>query len=273
MKKMLVGISIVIVLVVAGGLIYEFSADSQQPTPSPPATSIDDLKSDKPGLRVLFVGNSHTFTNDLPGMVTKLANGAGVERPLLARSEAPGGTSFQMHVNNGKVQRLLGEVKWDLVVLQDQSAMPLMSPEERRSQTLPAARELDAAIRKSGARTVLFMTWAYRDSFVFMQPMARTAYTELAADLKADLVPVGTAWEEARRARPALDLWSDGNHATMKGTYLAACVFFAAFYGQSPVGNSYTATVEAAEARFLQEIAAKVVDPKAGGLAAKAPSP
>jgi hypothetical protein len=150
--------------------------------------------------------------------------------------------------------------------------MPLMSKAQREQETLPFARTLNEKIKASGARTVLFMTWAYRDSFVSMQTLSRKAYEELAADLKADLAPIGTAWEKAHAARPQLELWSgDGNHADMRGSYLAACVLYAVFYGISPVGNTFTAGLDAAEARFLQETAASVVTLQPGGLAAKAP--
>ena len=243
----------------------------QQPRSPAIKPTMEELKGPNKGLRVLFVGNSHTFANDVPDLVAKLAKASDVDRPLLTWMESPGGTSFKMHWDNGRVQQLLGEAKWDLVVLQDQSAMPLMHRNQRDQESAPFARKLNEKIKESGARTVLFMTWGYKDGYFPMQKMARDAYQELATDLKADLVPVGTAWEKALKARPDLDMWTDGNHATMKGSYLAACVFYAVFYGQSPVGNSFAAGLDAADARFLQETAASVVELQPGGLAAKAP--
>lgn len=243
---------------------------SKGPSPAVPGP-MDALKGPDKGLRVLFVGNSHTFTHDVPRLVTKLAEAAGEDRPLLALAEAPGGTSFQMHWDAGRVTKLLGEVKWDLVVLQDQSSMPNQTRAQRQQETLPFARQLNDKARESGARTVLFMTWGYQQDYFPMQKRSQEAYQELAKDLKADLVPVGLAWEKALRSRPNLDLWSDGNHATLKGAYLAACSFYSAFYGKSPVGNSFTGGLDAAECRFLQETAAAVIDIQPGGLAAKAP--
>lgn len=233
---------------------------------------LDDFKGNKHGLRVLFVGNSHTVVNNVPELVTKLAKAANEDRPLMAFTEAPGGTSFKMHWDNGKVQKLLTEVKWDIVVLQDQSAMPNQTRAQRDQETLPFARKLNDKIKESGARTVLFMTWGYQHEFIPMQKRSRDAYQALAEDLKADLAPVGAAWEKALAARPNAGLFSaDGNHAEMKGSYLAACVFYAVFYGKSPVGNSFTADLNAADARFLQESAVAVVRLQPGGLAAMAP--
>jgi len=240
--------------------------------PIPPDTRLDDIKSDKPGLRVLFVGNSHTFANDVPGLVTKLAAAANVDRPLLAYSEAPGVTSFRMHWDNGRVQTILKDAKWDLVVLQDQSAMPNLTKSQRDAETLPFAKHLDGAIRASGARTVLFQTWGYQSEYPAMLVRSRTAHQELAAVLKADMVPVGAAWERALAKRPTIGLWSgDGNHADMRGSYLAACAFYTAFYGRTPVGNPFAAGIEAEEAAFLQGIAAEVVKAPPGGLAKLTP--
>ncbi|MBM3978738.1 MAG: hypothetical protein FJ304_00360 [Planctomycetes bacterium] len=254
-----------------GGEVKD-SAKAPQPGPPDPLPRADDPAGNQKGLRVLFVGNSHTFTNDVPGLVAKLAKAANEERPLLAASEAPGGTSFQLHWNNGRVQQRLTEVNWDLVVLQDQSVMPNLTRAEFEEQTLPFARKLNEQIQASGARTVLFMTWGYKHDFVPMQRRSDAAYRELAADLKADLVPVGGAWAKARAARAEIELWSgDGNHADVRGSYLTACCFYAAFYGKSPVGNTFTAGLSADDAKFLQETAAGAVAPKSGGLAALAP--
>jgi hypothetical protein len=258
-------------LIGCGGEVKD-SAKAPQPGPPDLQPRADDPAGTQKGLRVLFVGNSHTFTNDLPGLVAKLAKAANEERPLLAASEAPGGTSFQMHWNNGRVQQRLTEVKWDLVVLQDQSVMPNLTRSEFEEQTLPFARKLNEVITASGARTVLFMTWGYKHDFVAMQRRADAAYRELTNTLKADLVPVGSAWAKARATRANTELWSaDGNHADERGSYLAACCFYAAFYGKSPVGNSFTAGLSADEAKFLQETAVSAVELKPGGLAALAP--
>jgi hypothetical protein len=265
-----------------GGLVAYLQAEKQPEgkpqqvvtpakLPGPGGDSpLSEIKGPKKGLRVLFVGNSHTFTHNVPDLVTKLAKDE--ERPLLAWAEAPGGTSFRNHWENGQVQKHLGEAKWDLVVLQDQSVMPNFPRAQRDQETLPFARKLNDKIKESGARTVLFMTWGYQHDFLPMQKRSRDAYQALADDLKADLVPVGAAWEKAHRARPQFVLWSaDGNHADVKGAYLAACVFYAAFYGKTPVGNSFTAGLEADDVRFLQQTAAGAVELRPGGLAALAP--
>ena len=67
-------------------------------------------------LRVLFVGNSLTHTNDLPAVVATLARGLGTE--LEYETIAPGGTSLEDHWNAGRVPAELSSGDWDAVVMQ-----------------------------------------------------------------------------------------------------------------------------------------------------------
>ena len=56
------------------------------------------------------------------------------------------------------------------------------------------------------------------------------------------MAPVGWAWYRARRMDSLIDLWqADSCHATVKGTYLGACVFYARLFEADPTGLGYTA--------------------------------
>ena len=147
--------------------------------------------------------------------------------------------------------------------------MPSLSRAHRAVEMDPYARALDRRIRARGARTMLFLTWAHRDgdrrnrpgdSFVAMQSRLVDGYAELAAELSATIAPVGLAWAEAWRRRPGLELWADdGRHPSRAGSYLAACVFYAVLTGRDPTMSAFTDGLEAADARFLQQVAADVL--------------
>jgi len=71
---------------------------------------------------------------------------------------------------------------------------------------------------------------------------------------------VGAAWETVVSAAPHPDLWqSDGSHPSVSGTYLAACVFYATIFRQSPVGLGYADGLPSGENRTLQSAAAATV--------------
>lgn len=214
---------------------------------------------------VLFVGNSYTFVNNLPGTFAKLACSGG----HLVRAEmiAYGGWTLADHVRSKETQRVLSNTRWDVVVLQEQSLIPALEG-KRMDLMVPASRLLVGRIRAAGAKPVFFMTWGYRKGmpgeglgdYAEMQAKLADGYRAVARDVGAEVAPVGLAWQAALNRNPALDLWDrDGSHPTPAGTYLAACVFYAVIFGQSPVGIGYNGGLRDAMARTLQAFAAETV--------------
>jgi hypothetical protein len=217
-------------------------------------------------LHVLFVGNSHTHRNDMPDMVRRLARAAGERRRFQPVMEAPGGERLKDHWDHGRVAQLLDKDHWDYVVLQEQQQFLSFSRRQRARDTDPYARRLVAEVRSAEATPLFYQTWARkdgdrvnvpRDTYRAMQARIRQGYRDLAEELAVAVVPVGDAWEQALEQSPPLNLWDDdGYHPNRKGSYLAACMFYAVFYRRSPVGNPYTAGLAESEAKVLQEVAA-----------------
>ncbi len=79
-------------------------------------------------LRVFFVGNSYTFVNDLPGVLAGLAD-ASRGRRIVTGQYTPGGYTLEQHVKDGKAAEDIKHEKWDVVVLQEQSVLPIVQPE------------------------------------------------------------------------------------------------------------------------------------------------
>jgi hypothetical protein len=212
-------------------------------------------QADPQPVRVLFVGNSYTYVNDLPKMVAALAK-AGNQRPLEYDRETPGGCTLEKHWNDGKAVKKITARNWDFVVLQEHSLRPLTN----RKLMFEYAGKLDAEVKKQKAQTLLYMTWI-RQSTPEIQPSLSQAYTDLGKELAARVAPVGRAWERALKDNPKLALHSaDGSHPSKAGTYLAACVFYATIYNKSPEGlPGSIGGLSDAEARPLQVIAWQVV--------------
>jgi hypothetical protein len=256
-----IGVSIYAALVGAGV--------ARNPFDPVPRGDIALARSTRPGLRVLFVGNSFTFRNALAAMVHDLAvYDRGGPRLFAVEYAAPGWTLEDAASSHG-LRQLLDDVPWDVVVLQEQSQLLSFPSAEWQDETYPFARTLHDRIASDGARTLLFMTWGYRlgdrhnlpdDTFLAMQERLAQGYSELAAELPASVAPVGSAWAEALRERPGLDLWdSDGRHPNVAGSYLAACVFYKVLTGRDPSRSRFTAGLQSGEAHFLQQIASGAV--------------
>ena len=183
-------------------------------------------------LKVLFIGNSHTYLNYMPRMLAALAN-AGDRGFELTVDQCTGeGVGLEWHWTNPPSRNAIRKHPWDYVVLQERSGGPLDAPD---SFALHAGL-LDGEIRRRGAKTILFLTWANR-SRPETQADLTEAYERTAHKLDATLAPVGKAWEAIHRVAPAVELHHrDGRHANAAGAYLTACVFYAVLFDTSPVG-------------------------------------
>jgi hypothetical protein len=222
----------------------------------------------------LFLGNSHTYFNDLPSLVQNLAAAGG--DTLLVDSSTPGGCTLayppNAHLYNDVSIGLLETGGWDYVVLQEQSQIPVI-PYIRDHYMYPGAIALDslAHAHTPCCLTTFFMTWGWEHGgqhtfggytspdfadYDEMQDSVRTAYMRIADSLSTPVAPAGVAWQNAIHDGFPLSLFNpDGYHPSPAGSYLAACVFYATFFQKSPVGLQFFAGLEEENALWLQAIA------------------
>lgn len=224
---------------------------------------------------VLFVGNSYTYYNDsLHNQVLRLAREAlGDEAKDFAyRSITISGGSLAHHpVDHYLEPANIGMKSIDLMILQGHSGAAL---EPARTESFRAAvAKANELARAHGVRVALYMTHArgpHHPGFAPDQAAKIAAlYRETAAATGAILLPVGDAFEEARRRRPDLPLVMsyDNHHPNPAGAYLAAATIMATLYGKSPVGLTYDmyGRIDAETAAFLQQVAHDVVIGASGG--------
>lgn len=208
-------------------------------------------------MKVLFIGNSYTSCNDLPGMLQEMSNTAG--KRLETAGVTTGGKTLEWHGDNPETLDAMDKGPWDFIILQDHSLRAVEAPEKLRR----AVTKLVARIRQGRASPVLYVTWA-RQHLPEMQDAITETYTRVARESGARVAPVGPAWRRALAASPGVSLHKkDRSHPSLLGSYLAACVFYATLYGETPVGVSseirrsdgVTEVVDKDTAVFLQETA------------------
>lgn len=197
------------------------------------------LTAPAPGaLRVLFIGNSLTYTNDLPRTVADLSLSAGLVRCYCIAVAYPN-FSLLDHWLQGDAEYVLEEQQFDFVVMQQgSSALP-----ESRDLLVQYAGLFAELIRANGATPVMYSVWP-SDSRRFDFLNVADSYRAAAEAIAGLMAPAGEAWLAAWEQDAQLPLYaSDGLHPSSMGTYLAALVVFERLYDRSPVGVQSQARV------------------------------
>ena len=168
----------------------------------------------------------------MPQMLVQLVKAADREFDLEVDQSIGEGVSLEWHWNHESTRCKMRSRDWDYIVLQDRSGGPLEDLDSFQKH----ARLLDSEIKKLGAATILYMTWANQnrpDTGIVLAD----AYRRMANELGACLAPVGLAWANAQRFSSELALHhKDGRHASPIGAYFTACVFYAILTHKSPEG-------------------------------------
>ena len=174
-------------------------------------------------MRVLFVGNSHTYFHDMPALFARMCAELTGERPevtMLAYS----GRSLAWHREEYFALRFaLLQGGYDYCVIQQQA-----HPFPGEEITEAGVGEIAALCQKAGTKPVLYMTWAEEAKPENAAVMSR-CYRRLAAEYGALLCPVGELFDRLRDEVPLF--WRDGEHASPYGAYLAAASFAALLCG------------------------------------------
>ena len=166
--------------------------------------------------RVLFIGNSLTYANQLPLIVEALAKASGDR--LETSSVTFGGFNLEDQWNQGSALRELDKGGWTVVVLQQG---PSSLPENRADLRLWTKRWAER-IRKAEARPALYMVWPDKTRLGFFDAVSQ-AYTLAAADVRGMLFPAGEAWRAAWRRDANAPLYGpDDFHPSAAGSYAAA---------------------------------------------------
>jgi hypothetical protein len=211
----------------------------------------DDLR-----VNVLFIGNSLTYTNDLPAMVEALANASGESFAV----ESFTGANFALidHFNNPLSVEAVRAGGFDFVVLQQgPSSLPINRDSLRISSELWAP-----VIRQGGGRPGMFAVWPDVGRTLAFTDVS-TSYRLAAEAVNGLFFPVGDTWLEIWDRDPAAALYGiDGFHPAPAGTFAAAVVIVAVITGRDPrsLADDYAGMpVDAAFARTTREAAAAVL--------------
>jgi len=204
--------------------------------------------------KVLFIGNSLTYSNDLPSMLEAIAAQAG--KRLTADAIAQPNASLEDHFRARTAHAALANGGYQIVIMQQgPSSLP-----ESQANLLQWTERFASRIRAGGARPALYMVWPDITRSAWFDDV-RNAYSNAALEVDGMFIPAGEAWRAAWRSDPALPLYdADQFHPSPLGSYAAALSMFCELYRQSPVGlpssltlsNGQQVDFDADQARTVQ---------------------
>lgn len=222
---------------------------------------------------VLFIGNSYTYYNLVPGIVRELASFEG--RDLRVEMFTIGGCTMERHLEQADCRDLIERGGYDFVVLQDQSLHPALigTPDDQGIAGRMEAIVAHIRTHNPKVRPYVEMTWGRRDgytdrkfdydflrSYASMQERIRVNTLAEAEAVGAGCIPVGVAWSRVRTERPDIELYAaDGSHPSYAGSYLAAAVICTTLTG-APFGAAPSdGLLDPDTAAYLRRVAEQTV--------------
>jgi len=182
-------------------------------------------------MKVLFIGNSHTYYNDMPQIFADMCKerGKDVEVAMQAHPGVTYGWHFGQHT---ELRFALIHGGFDYIVMQQAAHSPCPAKEE----TITDGKKIIELARANGVTPIQTMPWAEKRDPDHQKGMY-DIYNTLSEETGIKLTVAGNVFEEVFYNYPDIDLyWKDGEHASPYGSYVIAMAAYAAIFGESVKG-------------------------------------
>lgn len=203
-------------------------------------------------VRILFIGNSSTYYNNMPLMIKGLANADGIEvevETVTASNYKLSQFAADGNLYNTKIKQLLSEKKFDYVILQDHRASIIENMETSKD----AVSVLKELIQQYGAETILYETQAdytgkdftidgtltFLDHTTLQYYMTKNYYF-IGNLFNCTVSTAGVNYTRCMTLYPEINLYhSDLHHPSIEGSYLAACTLYQSIFSKSAYNNHF----------------------------------
>lgn len=178
-------------------------------------------------MKLLMIGNSHTYYNALPETLRQLLEATGQKTHVTML--AVGGKDLAFHATTQNAPFNIRCGGYDAVIVQDKATG--FDPAELREYAKALKDMADAA----GSAFYLYMPWAARDNRRAQSAMT-DAYQEFCRGAGCAFAPAGEVFGRLLQTESPETLYrEDGNHATPLGSYAAAVTVFYAVTGRKRI--------------------------------------
>ena len=221
-------------------------------------------------MKILFIGNSYTYYNDMPCTLEKLLAENGFASQV--DSVTVGGRKLYKNLDRedekfGVIKELSSKNNYDALILQEQSFLPITEPETFERGVFGLMKTVESK------RTVLYATWGRKSGCDLlvqhgwtsdsMTDMLYEAYSRAAVKFGAELSPVGKCFKQSVKTYPDIELYDpDLSHPSREGSALAAMVHYVVLIGELPKKYSSLKLEEKVAQSFISAIKSIVWEEK-----------
>lgn len=221
-------------------------------------------------IKVLFIGNSYTYVENMPDLFRHIADSAGYK--VKTQMFAPGGVSVgdisqgtQAHMNNPLVYENIRSDKWDYVVLQDNQGRFVLDYGQFPSSSLVIQGHLqirDSVLKNNPcAKMIWFAGWGVKNGYppygntgIEMINRIAANYQFLNDTAHQIIAPIGGAWKKIILTNPSFDLFSaDEMHPSLEGAFLTANVIYSTIFKDNPSFSSANGGLPPATVSLLKQ--------------------
>ena len=149
-------------------------------------------------MKILFIGNSHTYVHYVPLRVKEFMKKHGVDAEIVMLTHPGMGLDWHMEQSQTYFNVMYGG--FDTIILQHNA-----HPFPGKDQLIEAGKSI-ASIIPEGVKKYVYMTWSEKHNPEGQEAMS-LAYEELAEVIDAEVCPVGRIWQQVKGLHPEEELY------------------------------------------------------------------
>ena len=193
-------------------------------------------------MKILFIGNSYTFFNDMPKLLEALAEENGKDGYI--DSVTKGGRRLYENLKEGdengeRIKALVRENDFDALILQEQSFLAIVDYE----RFVGGIRDLVSLVKAK--RNILYATWGRKTGSEKLNELGLTseemtnklteAYILAAKTVNAEISHVGKTFLKISKELPDLEIYNpDLSHPSYLGSAVAAICHYRTLFAEMP---------------------------------------
>lgn len=209
-----------ILIILSFCLLSSRCQDKNEAAPTKQVSNLPDKNGVVPATKILFVGNSLTYTNDLPKLVVQHGASKGIQ--ITTQTLAYPNYALEDHWNDGVLQRLIIDGSFDFVVVQQGPS----SQADGREMLFDYGERISELCKARQTKLAFFMVWPAKVNYHTFDGVIKN-YTDAAERSNSLLCPVGTVWKEHFDSTRDFSYYgSDEFHPSREGSKVAAQVIY-----------------------------------------------